>query len=67
MGTALGEVGAEAVAADVFHLMLVWKGRDGTAGVLSMQRFVKKDKIREAATNAQGGSLKGFEIGLGQF
>lgn len=67
VGTALGEVGAEAVAADVFHLMLVWKGRDGAAEVFSMQRFVKKDKIREAAAYAEGGSLKGFEIGLQQF
>lgn len=67
MGTTLGEVGAEAVAADVFHLMLVWKGRDGATGVFSMQRFVKKDEIRKAAAYAEGGSLKGFEISLQQF
>lgn len=66
MGTALGEVGTEAVAADVFHLMLVWKGRDGAAGVFSMQRFVKKDKVREATAHAERGFLKGLEIGLQQ-
>lgn len=67
MGTALGEVRAEAVAANVFHLMLVWKGRDGAAGVFSMQRFVKKDKIGEAAAYAEVRALKRFEIGLQQF
>lgn len=64
MGTALGKIGAEAVAADIFHLMLVWKGRDGAAGVFPMQRFVKKDKIREAAAYTEGGLLKRFEISL---
>ena len=64
VSTALGEVWAEAVAADVFHFMLVWERGNGTGGIFFAEGFVEKDKVGEAATNGEGRFLEGFEVGL---
>ena len=64
MGAALGEVWAEAVAANVLHFVLVWEWGDGTGGVFLCECFVEKDEICEAAADGEGGLLKGLEICL---
>lgn len=64
MSTALSKIGAEAVATNVFHLVLVGKGRYCAGGVFPVERFVEKDKIREAAANGEVGFLERFEVSL---
>ena len=64
MRSPVGKVGPEAVAADVFHFMLVWEGWDCALGVFSAKRLVEENEIGETATNFDGGLLEGGEIGL---
>ena len=47
----LGEVRPEAIAADVFHFVLVWEGGNGVDGKRIYQGFVEPDKIGEAAAD----------------
>lgn len=60
----MGEVGPKAVAADVFHFMLVWEGRDCALRVFSAERLIEENEIGETATDFDGGLLEGGEIGL---
>ena len=60
----MGEVGPKAVAADVFHFMLVWEGRDGALRVFSTERLIEENEIGETATDFDGGLLEGGEVGL---
>lgn len=62
--TALGEVGAEAVAADVLHFMFVRERGNGGGGVFSGEGFVEEHEVSEAAADGEGGFLEGFEVGL---
>ena len=64
VGPAGGEVGSEAVPADVLHALFVWEGRHSRRGIVFTERFVQEDEVGEAA--ADGGSLfvKGREGGL---
>ena len=58
------EVWPEAVAADVFHFVLVWEWGDGGCGVILAQYFIKEDEVGEAPADRAGGGLERFEIGL---
>lgn len=60
----MGEVGPKAVAADVFHFMLVWEWWDRALWVFSAERLVEKNEIGETATDFDGGFLEGGEVGL---
>lgn len=51
VGAALGEVRAEAVAANVFQFVLVRERGDGAGGVFSGEGFVEEDEVSEAAAN----------------
>ncbi len=65
MGAALSEIGAETVATDVFHLVLVWQGRDGVDGELCHEGFVKPDEVGKAAADFVVWFCKGGKVGLG--
>lgn len=58
IGTAKGEVVAEAVAGDVHHRVLVWEGWHGALWVFIAEGFVEKDKVCEAAANGCLGFLE---------
>lgn len=64
MSASLGEIGAEAVTTNVFHLVFVRKGRNCAGRVFSVKRFVKKYKVREATTQAKTGPGKRSEVRL---
>lgn len=64
MSPSIGKVGPKAIAADVFHFMLVWEGRDCALRVFSAERLVEKNEIGEPATDFGGGLLEGGEVGL---
>jgi hypothetical protein len=64
MCAALGEVGTKAVAADVFHFVLVWERGNGVGGELLAKGFVEEDEIGEPAADTEGGFLKGGKIAL---
>jgi hypothetical protein len=58
VGPALGEVGAESIAADVFHFVFVGEGRYCTCWIFFGEGLVKEDEIREASANGGGGLLE---------
>lgn len=60
----MGKVRSEAVAADVFHFVLVWERGDGALRVFSTEHFVKENEVGETTTNFDGGFLEGGEVGL---
>ena len=64
MSPSLGEVGAEAVTTDVFHLVFVREGRNRAGRVFSVKCFVKKDKVCEATAYVETGPRKGSEVRL---
>jgi len=64
VGTSIGEVGAEAVTADVFHLVLVWKRGDGALWVFAAKVFVEEDEVGEAATDFDGWTRERCKVGL---
>ena len=49
----VGEVRAESVAADVFHLVLLRERRDGACWVLLKEGFVEVEEVREASTDRE--------------
>ena len=51
MRASLSEVGAKAVAADIFHLVLIWEGRDSRGGVLFAKGTVEEDKVCKSPPN----------------
>jgi len=55
VGTPISEIGPEAVAADVFHLVLVWKRRNGALWVFAAEVFVEEDEVSEATADFDGG------------
>ena len=64
VGAALCEVGAEAVAAHVFHFVFVRERGDGMGGELLAKGLVEEDKVGEASADAEGGLFEGCEIAL---
>ena len=64
VGPTAGEVGAEAVAADIFHALLVGEGRDGTCRVVLGEGLREEEEIGEAATRGEGGFLEGGKCRL---
>lgn len=64
MSSSIGEVGPKAVAADVFHFMLVWQGRDGALRVFSAEGLIEENEIGETPADFDGGFLEGGEVGL---
>jgi hypothetical protein len=65
MFAARGKVRAEAVAANILHLVLVGQRRNGTLRVLAREVFLEKDKVGEAAAQSRVIVDKGLEIGVG--
>lgn len=61
-GAAGGEVGTEAVATDVLHLMLVGQGGNGALGVFVFEGFPEENEVREAAADGEVGAGEGLEI-----
>jgi len=51
VGSPVGEVGAEAVAPDVFHFVFVRERGNGTLGILFAELFVEEDEVSEAAAD----------------
>ena len=64
MSSSMGKVRPKAIAADVFHFMLVWEGRDSALRVFSAERLIQKNEIGETATDFDGWLLEGGEVGL---
>jgi hypothetical protein len=63
-GAAVGEVGAEAVAADVGHVVLFGEGWDGACWEVAVEGAAKEDKVGEASTDTEIFFGKGLEVGL---
>ena len=53
MGATLCKIGAEAVSANVFHLMLVRERGNSVCGELLAKGFVKEYEVGEAASDAE--------------
>ncbi len=64
MSPSLGEVWAEAITADVLHLVLVGQRGNGALWILEGELFVEEDKVGEAAADFGGGFGKRFEVRL---
>lgn len=64
VGAAGGEVGPEAVAADVLHALLVRQRGDGGGGVVAGELLEEEDKVGEAAADGGCFALEGGEGGL---
>ena len=64
VSSSMGEVRAKAVAADIFHFVLVWERRNGALRVFSAERLVEENEVGEPATNFDEGFLEGGEISL---
>lgn len=64
VGTTIGEIWAEAIATDVFHLVLVWKWGDGALWVLAAEKLVEEDEICEATANLYGRTGEGCKVAL---
>jgi hypothetical protein len=62
---ALHELGAEAVASDVHHAVLVGQRRDGALWVFGAERIIQEDEIGEAPSNGGRWLLEGGKVGLG--
>ena len=62
---ARGEVGAEAVAADVLHLVLVGERRHGTLRIFAREVLLQEDKVGEAAAHFGVVVDEGLEVGVG--
>jgi len=59
-----GEVRAEAVAADVGHVLLLWYGRYCALRILFDEGLVKEDEVGEAAAHGLMRGLERLEVGL---
>ena len=59
-----GEVGAEAVPADVLHALLVRERRHGAGDIILRERLVEEYEVGEAAAEGRDGLLEGREGGL---
>ena len=64
MGAARGKVGAEAIAPDVLHALLVGEWRYGASNIVLGERLVEIYKVRKAAADGRDGFLKGRKSGL---
>lgn len=64
VSSSMGKVRPKAIAADIFHFVLVGERRDGALRVFSAEDLVKKDEVGETATDFDGGFLEGGEIRL---
>ena len=62
MSAALSEVRTEAVPPDVFHLVFVWKRRDGIMRPLGAEGFVEPYEVGEAPANFHVRFRKGSEV-----
>lgn len=60
----LCKVRTEPVTAHVLHLVFVGQRRDGALRVLFGELFPEKDKVCEAAADAEFRALEGLEVGL---
>lgn len=59
MGPLLSKVGAEAIAANVLHALLVGKGWDGTCWIVFAESIREENKIGETAPDGGDGLLEG--------
>ena len=64
MRTTSGKVRAEAIAADVGHVLLLWHGRHGALRVLFDEGLVEEDEVGEAPARGLMRGLEGLEVGL---
>ena len=64
MRTTSGKVRAEAIAANVGHVLLLWHGRYGALRVLFDESLVEEDEVGEAPARGLMRGLEGLEIGL---
>jgi len=62
---ALHELGAEAVASNVHHAVLVGQRRDGALWVFGAEGIIQKDEIGEAPSNGRRWLLERGKVGLG--
>ena len=67
MGSAGGEVGSEAIAAHIFHLVLVRQRRNSTCWIFAVESFVKEVKIGVSSADVKIGLLEGLKVGLDSF
>ena len=64
MRTTSGEVRAEAIAADIGHVHLLWHGRYGALRVLFDECLVEEDEVGEAPARGLVRGLERLEVGL---
>ena len=64
VSSSMGKVRPKAVAADIFHFVLVWERGDGALRVFSAEHLVKENEIGETAAHFDGRFLEGGEVGL---
>ena len=64
MSSSKGKVRPKAVAADVFHFMLVWERWNGALRVFSAKHLVKENEVGETATDFDDGFLERGKVGL---
>lgn len=51
VSTSISEVRAEAVTANIFHLVLVWEGGDSALWVFAAEVFIEENKVGKATAN----------------
>ena len=64
--TTSGKVRAEAIAADVGHVQLLWDGWYGALRVLFDERLVEEDEVGEAPARGLVRGLERLEVGLNE-
>lgn len=61
VGSSVGEVGAEAIAADVLHALLIRERRDSAGREVFRESLVEEDEVGEAAADSSYRLLEGRE------
>ena len=64
MGSAKGEVGTEAITANVLHFVFVGEWGNSTRGIFFGEGFVEEDEVSKATADRDCWRLEGLEIGL---
>jgi len=64
VGAAVGKVRSKAVAAHIFHLVLIGQRWHGALWILLGELFPEKDEVCEAAADGELGTLERLEVGL---
>lgn len=64
VSSSIGKVRPKAVAADVFHFVLIWERGNGALRVFSAEILVQENEVGETAADFDGGFLERGEVGL---